>query len=105
MNLFLNRQKQGSLVKNKLIRYSGAYTFDKNEQFNKVSNLAMNTSVVTELVKNLPAKQETRFCTLVQENPPEKEMTTLSGIPAWKIPWTEEPARLLSMELQEFNTT
>ena len=30
---FLKRQKQSNLVKNKLIRYSGAYTFDKNEQF------------------------------------------------------------------------
>ena len=32
-------------------------------------------------------------------------MATLSSIPAWKIPWTEEPARLLSMESQDFDTT
>ena len=30
----------------------------------------------------------------------EKEMTTHSSILAWKIPWTEEPGRLQSMELQ-----
>ena len=26
-------------------------------------------------------------------------------IPAWKTPWTEEPGRLQSMELQELDTT
>ena len=30
----------------------------------------------------------------------EKEMATHSSIPAWKIPWTEEPSRLQSMALQ-----
>ena len=28
---------------------------------------------------------------VVQEDPLEEEMATLSGILAWKIPWTEEP--------------
>ena len=31
---------------------------------------------------------------------PEKEMATHSNILAWKIPWTEEPARLQSMGWQ-----
>ena len=30
----------------------------------------------------------------------EKEMATHSSILAWKIPWTAEPGRLLSMGLQ-----
>ena len=30
----------------------------------------------------------------------EKEMATHSSVPAWKIPWTEEPGRLQSMESQ-----
>ena len=30
----------------------------------------------------------------------EKEMATHSSIPAWKIPWTEEPGGLQSMESQ-----
>ena len=30
----------------------------------------------------------------------EKEMATHSSIPAWKIPWTEEPGRLQSMGSQ-----
>ena len=34
------------------------------------------------------------------EDPLEKEMTTHSGILAWRIPWTEEPEGLESVELQ-----
>ena len=37
---------------------------------------------------------------LSQEDPLEKGMATQSSILAWKIPWTEKPARLQSMELQ-----
>ena len=32
---------------------------------------------------------------------PGKEMATHSSILAWRIPWSEEPARLQSMGLQE----
>ena len=31
---------------------------------------------------------------LGQEDPLEKRVPTHSSIPAWKIPWTEEPGRL-----------
>ena len=34
------------------------------------------------------------------EDPLEKEMATHSRILAWKIPWTEEPGRPQSMEMQ-----
>ena len=44
--------------------------------------------------------QEMWVRTLRQEDPLEKEMATHSGILAWRIPWTEEPGRLKSMELQ-----
>ena len=37
---------------------------------------------------------------LGREDPLEKEMATHSSTLAWKIPWTEEPGRLHSMELQ-----
>ena len=50
--------------------------------------------MVAQLVKNLPAMQETQGQSLGQENPLEKEMTIHSSIPAWKIPWTEEPGGL-----------
>ena len=46
--------------------------------------------------KNLPAVQETRGQFLGQEDPLEKETVTHSSILAWRIPWTEEPGRLLS---------
>ena len=37
---------------------------------------------------------------LGREYPLDKEMATYSSTLAWKIPWTEEPVRLQSMELQ-----
>ena len=38
---------------------------------------------------------------LGQEDALEKEMETHSSILAWTTPWTEEPGRLQSMELQD----
>ena len=58
------------------------------------------TPLVAQLVKNLPAVQETWVRSLGQEDPLEKEMATHSSILAWKIPWTEEPGGLQSMGSQ-----
>ena len=56
---------------------------------------------MAQIVRNLPAMQETWVQSLGQENPLEKEgMATHSSILAWRIPWTEEPGRLQSMRLQ-----
>ena len=52
------------------------------------------------MVKNLPAIQETQVRALGQEDPLEKGMASHSSILAWRIPWTEEPGGLWSMELQ-----
>ena len=41
------------------------------------------------VVKNLPAMQETQVRSLGQKDPLE-EMAALSGILAWRNPWTEE---------------
>ena len=60
---------------------------------------------VAQLVKNLPATQETWVRPLGQEDPLEKEMATLSSILAQRISWTEEPFRLLSLESQELDMT
>ena len=60
----------------------------------------MRTCLVAEMVKNLLAVQETRVQSMGQEDPLEKRMATHSSILAWRIPWTEEPGRLPSMELQ-----
>ena len=55
---------------------------------------------MAQTVKNLPAMQETSARSLGQEDPLEKEMATHSSILAWKIPWTEEPGRLQTIESQ-----
>ena len=49
-------------------------------------------------VKILPARQEMWVRSLGWEDPPEKGMAIHSSILAWKIPQTEEPGRLQSME-------
>ena len=52
------------------------------------------------MVKRLPAIQKTGVRSLGREDPLEKEMATHSSTLAWKIPWTEEPGRLQSIESQ-----
>ena len=52
---------------------------------------------MAQMVKRLPAMQETRVQSLGWEDLLEKEMATHSSILAWKIPWMEEPGRLQSM--------
>ena len=52
------------------------------------------TSLVAQMVKCLPTREETQVQSLGWEDPLEKEMATHSSTLAWKIPWTE------SMELQ-----
>ena len=44
--------------------------------------------------------QETWIQSLAWEDPLEKEMANHSSILAWRIPWTEEPGGLQSMESQ-----
>ena len=57
-------------------------------------------SLVAQMVKRLPAMQETWVRSLGQEDPLEKEMAIHSSSLAWKIPWMEEPGGLQSMESQ-----
>ena len=52
------------------------------------------TSLVAQMVKNLPAMQETWIQYLGWEDPLDKELITHSSILAWRIPWTEEPGGL-----------
>ena len=44
--------------------------------------------------------QETQVQSLDREDPLEEVLATHSSILAWRIPWTEEPGRLQSMESQ-----
>ena len=56
--------------------------------------------LVAQIVKSLPAMQETWVRSLGREGYLEKEMATHSSILAWRIPWTEEPGGLQSMGSQ-----
>ena len=60
----------------------------------KSKRIATRASLVAQMVKNLPAMQETRVRSLGWEDPPEKGMATHSSILAWRIVWTEEPSGL-----------
>ena len=56
--------------------------------------------LVAQSVKNLLTVQETQVWSLGQEDPLMKEMANHLSIPAWKIPWAEEPGGLQHMESQ-----
>ena len=45
------------------------------------------TSLVAQMIKNLPAMRETWVGSLGWEDPLEKQKATYSSIPAWRIPW------------------
>ena len=60
---------------------------------------------MAELVKNLPVMQETQFDPWLGKISLEKEMSAHSNMLTWEIPWTEEPAGLQSLALQELDTT
>ena len=62
-------------------------------------------NLVTQMVKNPPAMQETWVWSWGKEDPLEKWMSTHSSIPAWRIPWIEEPGGLQSLGSQELDTT
>ena len=60
----------------------------------------IRASLVSYMVKNLNARQETQVRSLGQEVPLEKEIATHSSILFWRIPWTEEPGGLYSIGSQ-----
>ena len=57
-------------------------------------------SPVAQMVKNLPAVQETWVWSLGQKDLLGKRMAIQSSILAWEIPWTEEPGGLQFMGSQ-----
>ena len=72
------------------------------EKYKMVENSDLNLKcdfwvfLVAQMVKNLPARQETLVQSVVWEAPLQKGMATHSSILAWRIPWTEEPGGLQS---------
>ena len=57
-------------------------------------------SMVAQMVKHLPAMQETWVQSPGREDPLEMGIATHSSILTWRIPWTEEPGGLQPMESQ-----
>ena len=121
--LFRNNSAKSLSYKDDNKGYATKYVWGKNTDLCQVVNLiktlyyfsldfvifvvcaTSRASLVTQMVKNLPAMQETRVQSLGQEVPLEKEMATHSSILAWKIPWTEEPGRLQSVGSQRVKDT
>ena len=56
--------------------------------------------MLAQMVKNLTVMQETGVQFLGQEDALEKRLGTRSSILALRIPWTEEPGGLRSIESQ-----
>ena len=63
------------------------------------TNFITRVFLLAQMVKNLPAMQETRVQSLGQEDPLEKGMATHSSVLAWRIPGTAEPGGLPSIGL------
>ena len=61
------------------------------------------TSLVAQMIKNLPAKQETQVQPLIWEGSLEKGMATHSSVLACRIPWTEERGRLWPLPICIFS--
>ena len=70
------------------------------KKINNTSSFKAWASLMAQIVKNLPAMQNTWILCLGWEDPLEKGKTAHSSILAWKIPWTEEPGELQSVGLQ-----
>ena len=73
---------------------------NKEPQEQGVRHPCIYTFAGTQMVKNLPATQETWLWILDQEDPLGKGMVTQFSILAWRIPWAEEPSGLQSIGLQ-----
>ena len=56
--------------------------------------MSREASLLAQMVKHLPAMQETQVRSLGWDDPLEKGMATHSSILAWRNPWTAEPGRL-----------
>ena len=61
-------------------------------------------SLVAQMVKNLPAMQETWVQSLGWKDLLEKATATRYSILTWRTPWTKEPAGLQSMGSQRDRT-
>ena len=75
-------------------------SMSKKELAPLIFGVYLSSSLVAQMVKNLPAMKETWVQSLGQEDTLEKGMATHYSILAWRIPWTEKPGGLQSMGSQ-----
>ena len=61
-----------------------------------LKHVGSSAPLVAQMVKTLPAMQETWVRSLSWEDPLEKGMAAHSSILAWRIPWAEKLGRLYS---------
>ena len=66
-----------------------------------INNRQSIPSWVAQTIKNLPARRETWVQSLIWEDPLQKGMATHYSILAWRIPWSEGPCGLQSMDTTE----
>ena len=88
----------------RLILYFYTYIWNLEKWYGRIylqgSSGEKPPSLVAQMVKRLPTKQETWIQSLGQDDL-EKEMATHSSILAWEIPWMEEHSRLQSLGSQK----
>ena len=66
----------------------------------RLKRLSSSSSSSTQLVENPSVMQEILVQALGQEDALEKGRAAHSSILAWRIPWTQKPGGLQSMESQ-----
>ena len=86
--LFLHQGKQGVVL---ICTHWFKFRSKVQVQRNILYIYRNPASQVAQMVKNLPAMQETPVPSLGREDTLEKEMATYSSILAWGISWMEEP--------------
>ena len=100
-----NRKRNGMEIKYSMVR--------KEESKDKVLNNKKPSRVrrkiasyygLAQMVKNLPAMQETRFNPWIRKIPWRSEWLPTPILLPWGIPWTEEPGGLQSMGSQSQTT-
>ena len=100
-NMLTWNDLQGLLSeRNKLQNRSSAYVKWTNKQKCGIKQKGYKhtylwASPVAQRLKHLPGMPGTQVRSLDREDPLEKEMATYSSTLAWRIPWREEPGRLL----------
>ena len=92
-------QGRGSLVGCRLWGRTELDTTEATSQQQQQQHVYWS-SLLAQIVKNMPVMQETWIWSLGQEDPLKKGMAAHSSILAWRVSWTEEPGRLQSVESQ-----